>query len=434
MITEDSSPPFEPHQEEPLPAPEPESTASAPSAPSTPMEAAPPPTKPARSRYERREQASADALRGLIRDYIAEKYPLLMERGETLPLNLRVDLIPGEPGELYFMPDLRRQLSVQLAETAAPPAAFREGWVFDFQAGTNESPLCRPPSSIAVFAGFDNMGRPKWQEYTQVLLDAKDPEVERLRHKTASLVARVRMGKELKEEQLGSHGRASKDFSLLGQLTAGWFSLPPAFAKIAGDERLAITFQIVETRIKGDFGLKLNTLAGGLLPMELDDLFQESGFRNVAKARARTVDEIASMEGRARAALAAKNTSEFQGVMRGVPKLLNRFKGWLENDKPRTGAQRPPPDPSLWKEDALEAGVDEVFFDAVRSSWLLLGSRGKAHVFTENGRHVTSFALTPDLIEKRIVSERWVGGKEEAKSVLSSIKHAAGTTEPSINP
>ena len=382
-----------------------------------------------RSRYERKEQASADALRGLIRDYLMEKYPSLMEKGEEIPLLLQVKLTPGEPGELCFSPDLRRQLSDQLAEAAAPEAEFREGAVFDFQAESNESPDCRPPDPTRVFAGYDSMGRPQWQAYFQLLLDARDPDVDRLHAKNARPVVRIQRGKDLKAAQLGSYGRASRAYALLGQLTAGYYRLPPAFVRVAGDDRLALTFQIVETRTgKNTFALRLNTLAGGLLDLEINDLLQEPAFRDVARAREGMIKELDRLQAQAGKAHAAHDTEGFQKAMRRIPRLLSQMREALEGREGPAGRGRMergrPPD-DRWKADAREAAPEIFFRDVERDSWVLLGGRGQAHVFGQNGNHITSFKVTPDLIEKRILAERWRAFAESDAPVLAAVRDAA---------
>ncbi|MCC5848018.1 MAG: hypothetical protein JJU29_07980 [Verrucomicrobia bacterium] len=380
-----------------------------------------------RSRYERKEQASADALRGLIRDYLMEKYPSLMEKGEEIQILLQVSLTPGEPGELCFSPDLRRQLSDQLAEAAAPEAEFRDGAVFDFQAGSNESPDCRPPDATQVFAGYDSMGRPQWQAYFQLLLDARDPDVDRLHAKNARPVVRIQRGKDLKAAQLGSYGRASRAYSLLGQLTTGYYRLPSAFVRVAGDDRLALTFQIVETRTgKNTFALRLNTLAGGLLDLEINDLFQEPAFRDVARAREGMVKELERLEAQAGKAHAAHDTEGFQKAMRRIPRLLGQMQEVLEGrGENRGGMEKGRPPDDRWKADALEAEPEIFFKDVERDSWVLLGGRGQAHVFGKNGNHITSFKVTPDLIEKRILAERWRAYDESDAPVLAAVRAAA---------
>jgi hypothetical protein len=391
--------------------------------PAQPPPAAAPeaPAAPARSRTERREQASADALRGLIRDFLLEKYPAIMEAGEPLLLSIDLLLEPGEPGALRFEPDLRRQVSEQVQVLLAPRDAFEEGAVYDFQQNSPRVPGCRPPEPDAVFAGYDNLGRAKWHSFTQCLLDARDPRVDQVAGKAGRPVSLLQKGKDLRSEQLSSHGRANKAYSLLGQLSCGYFSLPPAYAKTAGGDKLALTFQIVETRdTRGDFALRLNLLAGGLLATEVKDLLQEPAFRRLAAACDHARGKTADIERRAREALAQRDSDGFQRAMRRVPAILQDLANDVEN--PSEPARAPQPDPRVWTGDVAEARPDDLFFDSPRESWVLLGSRGKAHAFSTDGRYITTFPVTAAMLEQRIVSGRWVAEHADRDTQLARMK------------
>lgn len=381
------------------------------------------PTKPARSRTERREQAAADALRGLIRDYLLEKCPDALEQAEPMSFTLKVELIPGEPGEMSFTPHLRKQLGRQVQTRSPEPLLFEEGAMYDFQ---EEKTDCRPSDPAEVFAGYDSMGRPQWHSYTQVLLDARDPEVDQLHLSRGRPLVRYQRGKDLKAGQLGSFGKASRTYSLLGQVTAGFYRLPPAFAKRAGSETLAFTFQVVETRdVHGKLRLRLNTLVGGLLPVEVGDLLQDRDFRGVAAARDEALRALQRVEEKALAASAMRDSEGFQAAMRRVPGVLYGLRDVLEGK--RKGEGRGPagdrkPSDDRFKADLPEATAGEFFRDAERKSWVLVGGSGFAHAFQDSGRYVTSFPVNPGLIESRILSERWQMGAAEAEAVLAKVK------------
>jgi hypothetical protein len=381
------------------------------------------PAKPVRSRTERREQAAADALRGLIRDYLLEKCPDVLEQPEPMTFTLKVELIPGEPGEMSFTPHLRKQLGRQVQTRAPEPLLFEEGAMYDFQ---EEKTDCRPSDPSEVFSGYDNMGRPQWTSYTQVLLDARDPDVDQLHVSRGRPLVRHQRGKDLKSEQLGSFGKASRTYSLLGQVTAGFYRLPPAFAKIAGGEKLAFSFQVVETRdAHGKLRLRLNTLAGGLLPVEVNDLLQDRDFRNVAAARDQALKDLARVEEKALAASAMRDSEGFQAAMRRIPGVLYGLRDGLEGKSARPqrgrGNERKPKN-DRYKADLPEAGAGEFFRDAERNSWVLVGASGFAHAFQDSGRYVTSFPVNPGLIESRILSERWQLGHADAEAVLARVR------------
>lgn len=381
------------------------------------------PPKPNRSRLQRREQAAADALRGLIRDLIAEKAPET-PLTEVLPLTLQVELLPGSPGELRFTPSLRRQVNDQLPDTCYGSPHYLEGFVFNHQTGTAEGEGCRPLEADQIFAGYDNMGRPVWQSYTQWLLDRKDEAVDQLHQRRGGAVTRIQRGKDLKAEQSAVFGKASRDYALLGQLTSGYYDLPKGYDRVAGVDRVAVTVQIAETRdTRGRLQLRLNVIAGGLLPDEWQTLLQEHGFRNLREGLEAARAALAEVERSARQASMAKQPEGLQQAMRRVPRVLQQLQDHLEGRKPAKTSDRP--QDGRWKEDLAEITEGEVFHDASRDSWVFLGPRGLAHVFHESGRWITTFPVTADLIEKRIVSERWQMDPAGAAAVYARVCAAA---------
>ncbi len=384
--------------------------------PEAPVEA---PPSPKLSRYERREQASADALRGLIRDFLMEKYPALMESKQALNLSIDLVLEPGEPGGLRFTPDLRKQVSEQAMALLAPRDAYEEGAVYDFQQESARGPGCRPAEGDQVFGGYDNLGRPVWKTLTQVLLDAQDPRVDALTGRVGRAVALVQLGKELRCQQLSSHGRSNKGYSLLGQVVCGYYGLPPAYVKLAGGAKLAVSLHVVETRdARGQFALRMNTVAGGFLAQEFEDLLKEPALRGLAMAREAMRTKVADLESRGREALIRRDSEAFQKAMRRIPGLLRDFAEAVEN--PGAGV-RPPVDPRVWKEDVAEARPDEVFYDNHRHSWVVLGTRNRAHAFSQEGVYLTTFHAPAAVLEQRILSGRWQVEHPERSALLGRL-------------
>jgi len=66
-----------------------------------------------------------------------------------------------------------------------------------------------------VFSGYNSFGIPEWQEFVQALVDARDPRVDQLYADPPALLALVQTGRELRNRQLSSFGRASKTYSIL---------------------------------------------------------------------------------------------------------------------------------------------------------------------------------------------------------------------------
>ena len=179
----------------------------------------------ARERFERRSKAVTDALRTLIRDFHSSQFPQHEGGGKPQTLQLTLDVDPSADWELSFTPDLADQLVRQLEDAEAGAGQFIDGAVYSFHAETSDDTSCRPPSLTEVFAGYSSLGHPQWKEFAQVLIDQKDDRAGDLYDARSPLVCVVQYGNELKKELLASYGRASKTFSILGQVVAGYLAL-----------------------------------------------------------------------------------------------------------------------------------------------------------------------------------------------------------------
>lgn len=370
------------------------------------------------SRFARRERAAADELRTLVRDLLQEQstHPL-EETDRCLQLTLQIEVNPGNDWELNFTPGLKKQLQPQVEDVQALWGHYQEGAVFDFQSENAQGPECRPPDPQFVFAGYDTMGRPKWQQFQQILLDEKDPEVDRLFGKHAAILVRTQRGKDLREEQLGSYGRASKTYSILGQITMGYLKVPAKWEKALGGDRLALTFQVVETRDeRGRFALRCNTLAGGLLPEELRDLLQEPSIAWVDNLRRGFNERLEQLQREANSARKKHDNKAYQACMARVPKLLRNFATFLEKGQRQKGrrtqhveerksSKQRPTHKAL--EDLAIVKRENAYTDLVKDTLVVLGKQGRAHVFSKEGKQVTSFQIGQDAVEMRVRTDRW---------------------------
>ena len=201
----------------------------------------------AQERFIRRTTAVTDALRTLLRDFHADAFPESGSGGKPGEITLQLHVDPESDWALSFSPDLAEQLMHQFEDAEAGSDQFVDGAVFNFHAESNDHPLCRPPSTTEVFAGYNSLGQPQWKELAQVLIDHKDERVDRLYAKGGPVVCLIQRGKELKQELLTSFGKSSKTFSLLGQVVAGYVRIPAGIPLPPGTpNRAAITFQIVK--------------------------------------------------------------------------------------------------------------------------------------------------------------------------------------------
>jgi hypothetical protein len=379
------------------------------------------------SRTERREKAVADALRTLIRDLHLERFGILPPGQADFPLQIDLSVCPGDNWALNFKPALADQVGRQLEDACAQHGVFCPGRVFCFRCESSGCDHAAPPSALSVFKGYAETGLPEWQDLHQVFVETRDERVGRLFGGPREVLARVQLGHGLRERQLSSFGRSSKTYALLGQVVAGYFLLPPMKGADPA-RRLAMTFQVVEIRgAGGRIGLKLNTLAR--LEADLDELLASDWEPWVYRARELAVHAIETIERRVQAARETGRTEDAQAALRRVPSVLKRLAEFLERghrqDRRRTHhaevrrQENRPVHKAL--EDARDALPEAVFHDDKTGAMVICGSQGRAHVFNEKGRHVTSFTLTPDAVEFRMRTRRWRRATLEEAATLGEL-------------
>jgi hypothetical protein len=251
------------------------------------------------------------------------------------------------------------------------------------------------------------------------------------------VLALVQLGHDLRGRQLASFGRSSKTYALLGQVVAGYLLVPRACADADDTRRLAMTFQVVETRAPdGDLCLKLNTLAGLANGGDVEELLLSEWEPWVYRARELAARALETVERQARAARASQQTDRLQTALRRVPSILRRLAEYLERGY-RQGRRRTrhvedrrqehrPVHKAL--DDAREAAPEAIYYDERSAAFVICGPQGRAHVFNAEGRHVTSFTLKPDSVAFRVRTRRWhpvTAG--EAQAVRQRIQQCVTT-------
>lgn len=397
----------------------------------------PPPPTPA-NRWMRREQAALDALRTLVRDFYADQFGVQVPEQKDLELALRLRLSPGRNWAVEFTPALADQLRETMADYQAGWDVYRAGRVYCFHCDSSACEHSRPPSPLAVFRGYAANGTAEWSDLAQALLALRDDRVDRLFARPSDTLARVQLGHELRADQLSSFGRASRTYAVLGQVIAGYFARPEAGP---ADPRLALTFQVVETRAAGGrLRLALNIAGGGLAKEEIEDLLAAPRWEPVARARDGAARRLERLERDAQLARAGGRAEDFQRLMRQVPALLRHLAESLERGH-RQGARRTrhvearrheqrPVHKAL--DDARAAAPEAVFFDEKTRAYVVRGPQGRAHVFNAEGRHVTSFALGDDAVALRLRTHRWrpLGDAEQAAFRALNLAPGAASRPP----
>jgi hypothetical protein len=347
--------------------------------------------------------------------------------------------------------DLAGQLDTALdaavAALVAHRAAFRPGAVFCLRCGGAECAHATPSGPREVFAGYGGTGLPRFLDFAQLLLERGDRRVDRLYDEPPALLAHTVLGRDLAGDLLPAYRASAANHRLHGQVVAGWWRVP-------GDdgrrEPLALTFQIASTRPAGGrrrFGVNVLGRAPGGQPLAdlLDTLGELPWAAAVrwAQAEVESIERGGASEGggeecgggegggkrrreaRRRAARALDN--RLLGVLNGLARRLEKDRRAAERKthhaRERHAQGDRPTDMAL--ADLARAGVEAVLVDRRQDTLVVLGDRGRTHVFSAAGKHVTSIRYQPEAIERRRKHDLWRPAAPEEVAALRE-KLAAG--------
>jgi hypothetical protein len=339
----------------------------------------------------------------------------------VLPVPVRLDPVAGGP-DAAEVGRLVRDLSGRVDEALRGRRAFRTGRVHCFQCDVEDCGHDRPTSPADTFLGYSPTGKPVWGDFANLLLERRDPRVDLLYAAPPEVVAIVMDAAELTGELLPGFGRGDRAFDVLGQVVAGLVPVDLSTGRSPAS-RAAMTLQVVQTRGGGESRrLRLN-----LLGLTGDEIAHHASIRSVRGPaewlRRAVADTRARLEAIGRAVHAAERRGQRPDVEAEVAPMLRRLATDLErvfrHDARRTAhgrerhleGERPT---ATAMRDARETAEDRFLHDAERDTLVVLGPRGRAHVFTRDGRHVTSMVLGPGEVDRKFVRSRWRPMSREA--------------------
>jgi hypothetical protein len=274
-----------------------------------------------------------------------------------------------------------------------------------------------------VFDGYTSTGKPQFADFVTMAIERKDPRIDRLLAGEDIVLTRVTMGRVLRTQQLAEFGGNSPVYKILGQVDAGLFRVLHA----AG--RCAFSFQLLRgTTLEGRVRLRLHVV-GAIDPMDLADPVL---MQLLTRFQRHLDDEALRLQGQ----LQKGEVDEEAFVLPLLQEFAQRLQSRTRNTGRRTQhglersetGQRPT---SRAYPDAGEASDDAILWDLDQNTIVVLGGKGRVHVFTPQGKHVTSVTMQGHAIERRRHMGRWrLAEPEERGEFRIHIKRlvAAGDT------
>ena len=366
---------------------------------------------------------------------------LLRREGLQIPWTLEVG--NGGFDAAAHASELRKALKLQVDALVSHHKAFRPGHVLSLRTGKAEGKDTRPPDSRFVFGGYSPSGHPRFLDFAQWLLQLEHPDQHLLYRKPPGLITVVTPGEHLTSELLPVYRQAPVDQRIHGQVTAGWYSIRRSDGTPA---TLAVTFQVVstgQTEPKPDqkrrFGL--NLLVAGPDGEEADEVYATLDPVPWASAVAWARQALASVEtsqvrkrskkGSAESPRGADLEKRIQGILGGLARRLGqKHRGRKRRTSHAEARHQSGRRPTRMAMKDLDRAQDhDIFVDSRKDTLIVLGEKGRTHVFNRAGKLVTSIRYQADAIEKKQKSEIWCpAGPGDIRSLRQNAR-SHGTSD-----
>lgn len=334
---------------------------------------------------------------------------------ETIQLQLTVPLTwsnGGNDDDLVQAVDeaLRQELDALLAERTV----HQPGRVYCLRCSQGDCEHSMPPSSRHIFEGYASSGQPRFADFGQWLLNRGHPRLDDLYKTPAGLITEVVSGEELAEDLTSAYDDEPSGFKLHGQVVAGWFPIRRANKTPA---TLAVALQVLSVRAKrrgkkrsgpGKPRYALNVVAAGPDGESLEELtarLHAIPWQGVARWGQQVLQSMAST----RKGSAADRERRIAGMLQSMARRLDHDRRsrdrrtdhaeqrHRQGDRPTRMAQA----------DMKRADTEQFLVDERRDTMIVLGQKGRAHVWNGAGKLVTSIRYGPDSVEKKIRQEIW---------------------------
>lgn len=359
-----------------------------------------------------------DHLRRLIQKLTGKSVDHIGKKSIRLDFDLSME---KEDLKLDASPSLEDQLRMQIKEIQSVEGGYLSGRVYCYLCESAGCSHAAPAGALMVFGGYQPNGMPAWKEITEVFIDAQDDRLERFYGGNRQVIARYMRGRDLKNRMLPAFGRSSKTYDVLAQVVFGLLKIRDPLTD-SGLTEMAVTLQAVESRQQnGRIKLNLNVIPGVASDRNLLDDLAESPYDRIYRAIRQTMDRLAAIE-QGIAGQTRRTGPVDRGPFLGqIPRLMMDLVSAIDQgnrqDLRRTrhaiNRQKDNRPISAATQDVLASTSENLMIDSGKHTYIILAAKGRAHVFSDQGMLVTSFKLTPAMLESRVNRRRWRKATED---------------------
>ena len=345
--------------------------------------------------------------------------PRFVELNVRVPLDERADARAAAGA-------VTEQILQRLREVREHERALQPGAVFCYFTESAQVEHCRPQEARHVFEGYNSTGRPVFSDFVTMSIERKDPGIDLLLGGEDLVLTHVTMGRVLRTQQLAEFGGDSAVYKVLGQVDAGLFRV------LGAEQKCAFSFQLLRGKtIEGKPRLRLHAVG----KVDLMDLADPAILNILSKFQRQLDAESLRLQGKEKNGdvddeafvlpllkdLAQKLASRARNVSRRTEHAVSRSE---EGQRPTPRAYP----------DAGEAHDEAILWDTEKNTIVVAGPKGRVHVFTAQGKHVTSVMMQGSAVDRRRQQGRWrLAEPEERGEFRLALRRliAAGEDKPS---
>jgi hypothetical protein len=347
---------------------------------------------------------------------------LVAGRGERIDLRLSLPTAFRDGQLAAVAGEAAASLQEAVQALLQHSALFRPGRVLCLRCRTAACEHSAPAAGRQIFAGWGPAGLPRFVDFGQWLLQRRDPRVDLLYRDPPQRVAVVVPEAELAGGLIPAFRQREEAYRIHAQVTAGWYQARDP----AGVRRpFAVSLQLISTRAARQGGrLGINVVGTGPGGEPLETLYDQLGgipwgdavrwaqgvLVGIEEARQEATEK--RLAGLAQA-LARRLEKDARGAERRTQHGRQRH---AEGDRPTRMALA----------DLSRATPENLLYDVRSETLVVVGDRGRAHVFNLAGKLVTSVRYNPGVIEKR--RKNGLGrpaAAEEVRKVRAQVRAVA---------
>ncbi|MFQ5507293.1 MAG: hypothetical protein ACE5F1_21205 [Planctomycetota bacterium] len=320
------------------------------------------------------------------------------DESNVFELTLKIPLRKSEIREVAYRHahELRARLESEvMANGLLVPG---RSWCFNSQ--SFDSQYSRPEDPRQVLVGYGLEGRPRFADLVTLAIERKHEAVEQLLAGKEGAVSFVEPGEKITEGVRPAFDPDQAPHRLLAQAMIG------LFASAEEGRRVALTIQVL-TRDAQDGNVHL--LAHPVCAIDLLDLPDASTAR-ILKGFQQKMNLLAKqLSGKI---AAGEEVDATEAVLPELRDLVHRLSQDARNRARKTThareresqGKRPT---QLAFPEARSARDHHLYRDNEEGTVIVIGKKGRVHVFSPDGRHVTTVVMSPSSVRQRVSAGRW---------------------------